>query len=323
METVKTSKNGIDYLNGLLKNKTRVVTKVFLWRIPHDSDVNDIRLKVGRYNKDEFGFEELENDNPRSELTLDKEEFSNLIDFLLDNYEPFKEGSVKYITIDDDISEEDINNLKKVFNNPDKQDLIKIITEEDILPDELLIGLENVKKTKAISEFEKMLEEDLTEHKWQPWFEKNHWVLGTEFVEVLDERDIDTENISDYLMQAYDGFLDIIEIKRPEGQLKFWASNKDHGNYIPSTDLTKAIVQATKYIYEIEREANSIKFLEKVDHVKAIKPRCTLIFGRSEDWNDEQREAYRILNSNYHNLTILTYDHVLERAKRILGIYKD
>ena len=323
MKTVKTSKNGIDYLVGLLKDKVRVETKAILWKIHHDSDKEDICLKLGRYNKDKYGLEVLENRDPKSELTLDNKEFNNLIDFLLDNYEPFKEGAKTYITIDDEISQKDIEKLKEVFDNPDKQELIKIITEKNILPDELLVGLENAQKSKAINEFEEMLEEDLTEHKWQDWFETNSWVLGSEFVKVLDERNIDTENISDYLMEAYDGFLDIIEIKRPEGQLKFWASNKDHGNYIPSSDLIKAITQATKYIHEVEREANSVKFLEKVDHVKAIKPRCTLIFGRSNEWNDKKREAYRILNSNYHHLTILTYDHVLERAKRIIGLNED
>jgi hypothetical protein len=44
-------------------------------------------------------------------------------------------------------------------------------------------------------------------------FQKNDWVLGTEFVKILDERKIDTANISDFLMQAYDGFIDIVEIK--------------------------------------------------------------------------------------------------------------
>ena len=120
-------------------------------------------------------------------------------------------------------------------------------------------------------------------------------------------------------MQAYDGFLDVVEIKKPEGGLRFWASTKDHDNYVQSSDLTKAITQATKYIYELEREANSAKFLERVG-VRVIKPRCILIFGRSNDWNNEQKEAYRILNSSFHNLTIMTYDHVLNRAKRILGI---
>ncbi len=121
-------------------------------------------------------------------------------------------------------------------------------------------------------------------------------------------------------MEAYDGFLDIIEIKRPEGNLKFWMDKKDHNNLVPSTDLIKAVTQASRYIYEIEREANSLKFLERVDFIKTIKPRCVLIFGRSNDWTKEHKEAYRILNSEYHNLSILTYDYVLMRAKRILNI---
>ena len=41
---------------------------------------------------------------------------------------------------------------------------------------------------------------------------------------ILDERTIDTENVADYLVEAYDGFLDIIEIKRPGGGLRFWAA---------------------------------------------------------------------------------------------------
>jgi hypothetical protein len=51
-----------------------------------------------------------------------------------------------------------------------------------------------------------------------------------------------------------------------------------------------------------------------------MKPRCTLIFGRSHDWTAEQTEAYRILNASHHSLSILTYDHVLERARRMLSM---
>jgi hypothetical protein len=164
-----------------------------------------------------------------------------------------------------------------------------------------------------------MLSDDLKEHPWQKWFEKYSWVLGSEFVRLLDERHIDTRNISDYLLQAYDGFFDIVEIKRPRGTLKFWADTLDHGNYIPSRDLIKAITQASQYIFEVEREANSLKFLERVDGVRVVKPRCVLVFGRSTGWNVDQVQAYRILNSGYSNLTVMTYDHVLERARRIIG----
>ena len=210
--------------------------------------------------------------------------------------------------------------MKAIFDNPDKQKVLDFIAKNNILPDDLIAGLQNQVRISAVQEFKTMIKQDLVEQKWQKWFKRNDWVLGSEFVRILDERKIDTANITDYLMQAYDGFLDIVEIKRPEGSLRFWADGQDHGNYVPSSGLTKAVMQATKYIYEVEREANSVKFLERVKNVKTIKPRCILVFGRSDEWNGDQREAYRILNSSYHNLTIMTYDHVLKRAERILGI---
>ncbi len=101
--------------------------------------------------------------------------------------------------------------------------------------------------------------------------------------------------------------------------MRFWSPTLDHGNPWPSSDLTKALTQASRYIYEVEREANSVKFLERVRGVRTVKSRCTLIFGRSNDWSEQQIEAYRILNSGFHNLTVLTYDHVLQRAQRIMG----
>ncbi|MCH8312723.1 MAG: DUF4263 domain-containing protein, partial [Nitrospinae bacterium] len=202
---------------------------------------------------------------------------------------------------------------------PEKQQLVNFILSNEVIPEDLELGLQTAKRIKAIEQFEAMLRDDSVEAQWQKWFKKNSWILGSDFVRILDERFVDTQNITDFLMEAYDGFLDLIEIKRPEGRMSFWANSPDHGNYVPSLDLIKAVTQASSYIYEVEREANSVKFLERVDGVKTIKPRCILIFGRSHDWNSKQIEAFRILNSGYHNLSILTYDHVLKRAKRIIG----
>ncbi len=315
--------SNIEALSGILKEKAQTVTRVVFWKIPHtDIAQEDISLKIGRYKK-LFGFESTENTNPKSELTLDNEEFQKLVEFVSNNYEPFKKGVKKYIPIDDKFDQKSIEHIKAIFDNPDKHKVLDFVAKNKILPDDLVASLQNQSRINAIREFEKMLGQNLVEQKWQDWFKKNDWVLGSEFVRILDEREIDTANITDYLMQAYDGFLDIIEIKRPDGNLQFWMDTQDHGNYIPSSDLTKAITQATKYIYEVEREADSVKFAERVRNIKTIKPRCVLIFGRSNNWNVEQKESYRILNSNYHNLSIMTYDHVLARAKRILGIEQE
>jgi len=320
MTSIRKTENGIEYLFELLKEKANTITRVAFWKIPHKTPQEDICLKLGRYNKNGFAPEALEVANPRSELTLDNSEFQRLLAFLAENYEPFKKGVRRYIPIDERFDQKSTEHLRAIFNNPDKKQILDFVATNKILPDDLLAGLQNRARANAVREFEDMLGENLVEQKWQEWFKRNEWVLGTEFVRILDEREIDTANITDYLMQAYDGFLDIIEIKRPEGSMRFWADGLDHGNCVPSADLTKAITQATKYIYEVEREANSVKFLERVGSVKTLKHRCVLIFGRSLDWKSDQKEAYRILNASYHNLSVMTYDHVLERARRILGL---
>ncbi len=314
------NKRTVPHLGKVLRDKATVITRALLWRIHHDSGKEDVHLKVGRYKKpkDWSEGEKPESMSPKSELTLDDEEFRNLIEFVQENYEPFKAGTKAFIPLDRPFDSHTADAVKGLFNHPEKPDLVDFIARHDIIPEHLMLALHLKKRMQAIDEFETMLSNNLVEQPWQKWFQKNGWILGTDFVRVLEERSIDTKHISDFLMEAYDGFLDIVEIKRPKGELSFWAASKDHGNYVPSSDLTKAITQASRYLYEVEREANSVKFLERVDHVKTIKPRCILIFGRSHDWDSEQRESYRILNSNFHNLTILTYDHVLERAQILM-----
>jgi hypothetical protein len=304
----------------VLKNKKTVITRAGFWKVPHNTREDDIFLKLGRYKKPK-GWnesEEPEVGEPKSELTLDGEEFQSLIDFLRTNYEPFKEGTKAFIPLDNPYDTGTAQQVRQLLTVPDRRAMLDFVISNDVIPQDLEVGLVHARRARAIDEFVSLLESDHVEDRWQEWFTTNSWVLGSDFVKTLDERAIDTKNISDFLMQSYDGFLDVVEIKRPEGNLQFWSATKDHDNWIPHSDLTKAITQASIYIHEIEREANDLKFYERVG-VKAIKPRCTLIYGRSNNWTKCQQEAFRILNSSYHNLTIMTYDHVLDRAQRILG----
>jgi hypothetical protein len=311
-----------DKLARVLRDKPTVITRAVFWNIPHDSGKEDICLKIGRYKKARhiFGSEKPEVDDPKSELTLDDEEFKALIKFVRENYEPFRHGAKAFIPLDTPYDAENAAQIRALFSLPDKHKLVEFILANDIIPEDLATGLLQARRVRAVRQLEAMLQDDEKEQQWQSWFEQNNWVLGSEFVRVLDDRHIDTQNISDFLMEAYDGFLDVIEIKRPGGGLRFWAESLDHGNYVASSDLTKAITQANRDIFEVEREANSLKFLERVAGVRTVKPRCILIFGRSIDWDSDRIEAYRIMNAGFHNLNIMTYDHVLGRAKRMVGI---
>lgn len=312
MSEIKTSAKGVNYAGPCtLQMKKRVCSEAILMRIPHaHADVQDISLKIGRYNIP-YG---LESKKPKSELTLNNEELDALIRYISENYKPLTLGQGEYINVSEE-SATLVENFKRLIEG--QSDTARMLIENGILSDNVFLAASVIKKRDALIELQEKLQEEQPERYWQEWFTRNKWVLGSDFAQIIDERVIDTENIADYIMKSYDGFVDLVEIKKPNG-LPFWASTKDHGNYVPSADLTKAITQCLNYIYAIELEANSTKFARRIGS-RVIKPRCILIFGRSYDWNDEQREAYRILNAAYNQVSILTYDHISERAQNVLG----
>jgi hypothetical protein len=169
----------------------------------------------------------------------------------------------------------------------------------------------------AIEEFEHLLNKEANEHKFQPWFQANGWVLGSNCVRVLDARKIDVRNIADLLVEAYDGRADVVELKRPS--LAFWQSEKDHNNYVPHRDLVASIVQAQNYQFALEGQMDSIKTRERLGGVPIAKPFSLLIHGRSDGWNEKQFEAQRLLNAGFTSVNVITYDQVLRRARVIIG----
>jgi hypothetical protein len=103
MQVIKSTKNGINYLIGTLKDKVRTVTRAFFWKIPHHTqEEEDVCLKNGRYTKNPGQPETIECGAPKSELTLDNDEFKALLSFIAENYEPFKQGVKRYIPLDAD-----------------------------------------------------------------------------------------------------------------------------------------------------------------------------------------------------------------------------
>lgn len=308
------SQKGVNYAEpAILRKGKQVFSLALLEKIPHaHEDIMDISLKIGRYK---YPYKELATEKPKSELTLSSEELNNLIRYISDNYAPVNLGKGTYVDVSGG-HEELIHRFKDVLEA--SEDTAKLLMDSGILDGNVLVAASIVKKKEALEFFNQKLQEETTEHFWQKWFEGNKWVLGSDFAQILDERDIDTDNIADYLMQAFDGFVDIVEIKKPNG-LPFWSGTKDHGNYVPSSDLIRAITQCLNYLYAIERRCNDADFRDKT-HSKVIKPRCILVFGRSNDWNDQQKEAYRILNASYNQVSIMTYDHLLSRAQNVLGL---
>ena len=149
------------------------------------------------------------------------------------------------------------------------------------------------------------------EEVWQRFFQKNDWILGSDVIELLDTRALSEHDITDLPFKGVDGYLDIIELKLPTAEM--W--NKDGS---PNAELTKAIMQCARYLRAAEKKANDHDKMKELG-VEIIKPRVTLIYGRSNSWTDEQKEQLRILNSSLHDISILSFDYVLSRAEKLVA----
>ena len=159
------NKQTIPHLVKVLRDKATVITRAVLWRIPHDSGKEDVHLKVGRYKKPKGWNESAEPESlsPKSELTLDDEEFQNLIDFIQENYEPFKAGTKAFIPLDHPFDTHTAEVVKGLFNHSEKLDLVDFIAQHDIIPEHLMLALHLKRRMQAIDEFEQMLTGNLAE----------------------------------------------------------------------------------------------------------------------------------------------------------------
>jgi hypothetical protein len=150
---------------------------------------------------------------------------------------------------------------------------------------------------------------------FQNWIEKNLWVFGIEYIRKHDERKIALSSEADLLMETVDGYLDLIELKRPNHELlKFDSSHKC---YYPHSDLSNVIGQSLHYIQKLFLYKQVI---EEEYKVKVIMPRVKIIAGRNNDFNSEQKKTLRMLNSHLVSIQIITYDDIVSYGNLLVKV---
>src|SRR6478672_2677667 len=70
-----------------------------------------------------------------------------------------------------------------------------------------------------IDDFSKRIDEDHYETKgdqsWQNWIYSNRWLFGTQYGKIIQKEKVGFDNIPDFILLTADGFLDLLEIKKP------------------------------------------------------------------------------------------------------------
>lgn len=139
-----------------------------------------------------------------------------------------------------------------------------------------------------------------------------------------------TNRYLDLLLVDANGSVDIIEVKRPHPHQLLSRKPGSRGNYMPSSELSEAIMQAEKYLYHMnkwgqagEREIQEKRKTELPNgfNIKITNPKAMLVLGRDNSFDDRQKFDFEIIKRKYANIVdIITYDDLLRRLDNIISM---
>jgi hypothetical protein len=185
----------------------------------------------------------------------------------------------------------------------------------------LNLRIEKVKQ--EADEFSLLLCDDKSnETTCQTWLEEHPWVFGLEYVKVRKGQQT-SRGYVDFLLERYDGFHDLLELKSPQDDIIVSKEGKDTDtipsptNYKLSDSLSNAIAQAHSYKVRLSRDE---KHMEEEHGVKnSGSPRLIVVVGLKEKMPQHSALILDELNRSLHGVEIIPYDLIAKRARMLVA----
>lgn len=169
----------------------------------------------------------------------------------------------------------------------------------------------------------------------QVWQEQIHGLLRLLYPKyIAGIREVVIEGVDrhdkrpDFLLVDANGYIDILEIKKPSVQLLTKQSSY-RNNYVPVRDLAGAVQQIEKYIYclnawgkdgEQKLQKQLAGKLPALVTPKVVNPQGILLLGRSDQFNGQQKNDFELIKRQYkHIAEIMTYDDLVQRIDNIIA----
>jgi hypothetical protein len=140
-----------------------------------------------------------------------------------------------------------------------------------------------------------------------------------------------TDRYIDLMLVDANGSVDIIEVKKPFSNALL-SRHRYRDNYTPRKELAGSVMQAEKYLFHLnkwghagEREIRNKRKGELPTEIelKITNPKATILLGRYNDFDGDQRFDFEIIRRKYANmLDIMTYDDLLRRVSNIIEMMK-
>ena len=170
----------------------------------------------------------------------------------------------------------------------------------------------------AAQEFDSLLETEC-ETVLQRFLESNPWLLGLDYAQIRARQPIPRGAV-DFLLERFDGFHDLLELKGPGGLIFETHGNKAASIPSPSSyRLSRALALALAQVHAY-RDAlhfdTATEDLYGLPHTR--EPRIIILIGRASELGEHQKRLLRELNRSLHRVEIMPFDVIGRRARAML-----
>lgn len=194
-------------------------------------------------------------------------------------------------------------------------------------------------KRQALREFEQLLQQNTDEPIWQSFFDRNTWIFGYGLNYVTAEKvfekleAVTTGSTAFNSGKRADGLIAtnakvsqfvLVEIKKSNSEI-FRKKEYRPGVWGPTTELTNAISQSQKTIFEFsqKRFKETIKDQfgnDTLQKIYAVQPKSYLVYGDMSEIidNNDKITCFELLRKNTNSPEIITFDELYYRAKFIV-----
>lgn len=201
-------------------------------------------------------------------------------------------------------------------NNPDAQAVLAKTPFASALAD--MVSLD---RQRSALDTLAMVAEDPTknEHDLQRALQDQWWIFGGRFMDIAKRRSFTALEQLDIPLLKPDGCLHIVELKQahiPNLLIE------DHGKAILGKDVHLAVTQAMNYLNAFDEQRAQILLDMSVDSHRAG---VTIVVGHSKFIDKaftaaDLGEALRTYNSHLSRIQVITYDELIDSARRSLAL---
>jgi hypothetical protein len=181
----------------------------------------------------------------------------------------------------------------------------------------LVQSVELQRRRDGLARLTAAVDEGQNEERLRPLMKGEAWIFGGQFIGEAARRQLTVHSTVDIPLLRGDGSLHVVELKGP--RIPRLVEDYRAAGHVVGQDINRAVGQVQNYLRDLDESAATIKQNLGIDCRRSTG---TVVIGNSRVVPEVERskvaEALRVYNSHLSRIQVMTYDELIDNARRAL-----